>query len=326
MNSALPKVLPVLLGRTGITTSRIGLGTAGWPERVSTERAALALQSAFALGIRHLDCAAKYHTERQVGLALREVEVPRDLVVATKVCCYFDEELGTEYVSYHAGAAERSVERSLRLLGRERLEVVYVHDPAEENLHLVFRAGGVVETLIRLKEKGLVRHLGMASWDPRSLRRAVEHGAFDVIQSFHVNTLLNRSGRQGLYAFAEERGLGICDSGPYAGYILATGAVEGARYNYAPASPEVMAAVRRMEAVCTRKGVRLADAAFAFSLREPLVDVVVAASGNPEHIATWAAALDAALSDGDFREILEAAGPDVDVFDSKVARLQLHLW
>jgi aryl-alcohol dehydrogenase-like predicted oxidoreductase len=81
-----------------------------------------------------------------------------------------------------------------------------------------------------------------------------------------------------------------------------------------------------MEAVCTRKGVRLADAAFAFSLREPLVDVVVAASGNPEHIATWAAALDAPLSDGDFREILEAAGPDIDVFDSKVARLQLHLW
>lgn len=326
MDNALPRVPPVRLGRTGITTSRIGLGTAGWPGHVGTERAAAALRKAFDLGIRHLDCAAKYHTERQVGLALREVEVPGDLVVATKVCCYYDEELGSEYVSYTPGAAERSVERSLGLLGRERLEVVYVHDPAEENLHLVFRAGGVVDTLIRLKEQGLVGHLGMASWDPRSLRRAVEHGAFDVIQSFHVNTLLNRSGREGLFALAEERGLGICDSGPYAGYILATGAVEGARYNYAPASPEAMAAARRVEAVCAARGVRLADAAFAFSLQEPLVDVVVAASGNPEHIATWAAALCSPLSNKDFKDMLDAAGSDIDVFDSKVARLQMHLW
>jgi D-threo-aldose 1-dehydrogenase len=246
--------------------------------------------------------------------------------VATKVCCYYDEGLGIEYVSYQPDAAKRSVERSLRLLGRERLDIVYVHDPAEENLRLVFREGGVVDVLARLQEQGLVRKIGMASWDPRSLRAAIGHGAFDVIQSFHVNTLLNRSGRDELFPLAEAKGMGICDSGPYAGYVRATGAAEGARYNYAPAPPEVLAAVRRIEAICARRGVQLADAALAYSLREPLVDVVVAASGDPEHIASWARALATPLTEEDFREMIDAAGPDHDVFDSKVAKIQLHLW
>ncbi len=222
-----PIVPPVVLGRTGLRSTRLGLGTAAWPAHVSPGRAAEALRAAFDLGIRHLDCAAKYHTEAHVGRALRDVGAPADLVVATKVCAYFDEDLNTEFVSYNPAAAQRSVERSLRLLGRERLEIVYIHDPVKENLPLISRRGGVLDVLCALKDQGLIAHLGMASGDHRSLQWAVEHGAFDVVQGFHVNTLLNRSGRTGVYAEARARGIGICDSGPYAGFLLATGPVPG---------------------------------------------------------------------------------------------------
>jgi len=318
-------VPPAILGRTGLRSSRLGLGTAGWPARVSPEGTVAALRAAFDLGIRHMDCAAKYNTETQVGRALRDVGAPADLVVATKVCSYYDEDLNTEFVSYNPAAAERSVERSLRLLGRERLEIVYIHDPAWENLPLIYQRGGVLDVLCALKDQGLVAHLGMASWDHRAVLWAIEHGAFGVVQGFHVNTLLNRSGRRGMYAEAEARGIGICDSGPYAGYILATGAVPGARYNYAPASPEALNAARRLESACAARGVGLADAALGFALQDPRVDVVVVASGDPDHVRSWARAMDLPLTPADYEELERIAGPDLDVFSAMLPRVQLHL-
>ncbi len=183
----------------------------------------------------------------------------------------------------------------------------------------------MLDRLLALKAQGLIRHLGMATWDPRAHRRALEHGAFDVIQTFHVNTLLNRTGGA-LYAEAEARNLGICDSGPHGGYILATGPVDGAQYSYSPATPEAMAAARRLQEVCREKGVRLADAAIAFALRQPLVDVVVVASGSPRHITSWVDALESPLTDQDFRELVHAAGPDLDGIEVRVARIQIHHW
>ena len=78
-----------------------------------------------------------------MGRALRQVRAPPDLVVATKVCCYFDEELGADYVSYNPAAAECSVERSLKLLGRERLEIVYIHDTAYQSWDQMLRDGRI---------------------------------------------------------------------------------------------------------------------------------------------------------------------------------------
>jgi len=320
-----PHVPPAVLGRTGLRSTRLGLGTAGWPARVSPDRAAVALRAAFDLGIRHLDCAAKYNTEARVGRALRDVGAPPDLVVATKVCAYFDEDLDVEFVSYNPAAVKRSVERSLRLLGRERLEIVYIHDPAQENLPLISRPGGVLDALCALKDQGLIAHLGMASWDHRSILWAVENGAFDVVQGFHINTLLNRSGRAGVYAEAEARGIGICDSGPYAGFLLASGPVPGAMYNYAPASPEALDATRRLQSACATRGVDLADAALGFALQCSSVDVVVVASGNPDHIRSWARALDLPLSPADYEELQRIAGPDQDVFSAKLPWIQKHL-
>lgn len=84
--------------------------------------------------------------------------------------------------------------------------------------------------------------------------------------------------------------------GPYNSGILASGAVEGAYYNYAPASPEILERVRRIEAVCARHGVRLASAALRFPLGHPQVATVIPGARSPEEIE-------------ENREIFEAAIP-----------------
>ena len=63
---------------------------------------------------------------------------------------------------------------------------------------------------------------------------------------------------------------------PFNSGILAVGAVEGARYFYAPAPPDVLERTRRVEAVCARHGVPLGAAALQFPLTHPAIVSVVA--------------------------------------------------
>ena len=71
------------------------------------------------------------------------------------------------------------------------------------------------------------------------------------------------------------RGIGIVIGGPYNSGILATGPKPGAFYNYAPAPQLILERVAAIEAVCTRHGVRMIDAAFQFPLAHPAVVSVI---------------------------------------------------
>ncbi len=65
--------------------------------------------------------------------------------------------------------------------------------------------------------------------------------------------------------------------------------------------------VRRIEAVCERKGVSIATAALAFSLANPDVDVTVIGSSSAAKLIERAAAFNAPLMPSDFDEMLAAA-------------------
>ena len=306
--SMVPKVI---LGETGIESSRLGLGMAGWPEGKPLDRVAEVLRAAFSIGVRHLDNAAKYNTEGIIGRALEEVDVPADTVFCTKVCVYWDPELGIPYQSFSQTGILRSIERSLRLLGRESLDIVYIHDAQPVNIPVVFDEKGPLTVLEDLRRQGVVKAVGMATRYVPTLTAAVESGRVDLVQTFHINTLLNREAHDTIYPLAMERGIPVMDSGPYGGYILATGPREGAEYGYMPAGENVMAAAGRLQETCRVKGVKLPDAAVAFALRHPAVKTVTIGSGNPDHVRGWVRALDLPLTDSDYADLLEAAGPSI---------------
>jgi aryl-alcohol dehydrogenase-like predicted oxidoreductase len=81
-----------------------------------------------------------------------------------------------------------------------------------------------------------------------------------------------------------EKGVGFVIGAVFGSGILATGAVQGARYAYAPAAPEMLAKVARIEAVCTRHSVPLAAAALQFPLGHPSVASVIPGGLSPEHV------------------------------------------
>ena len=122
------------LGNTGLQVTALAVGLAplgSMPEtfgyEVLVDQALATMHAIFRSPINFLDTAASYsdgESERRIGLALREYGgVPPGYVLATKV----DRDLQTG--DYSGDQVRRSLERSLRLLGLERVQLVYLHDP-----------------------------------------------------------------------------------------------------------------------------------------------------------------------------------------------------
>jgi D-threo-aldose 1-dehydrogenase len=87
----------------------------------------------------------------------------------------------------------RSVERSLRLLGLDRLQLVYLHDPEHESIEHMMSDGGPVEVLTGLKEVGVIQHLGVAGGPINLMIRFVETNLFEAVITRNRYTLVNRA-------------------------------------------------------------------------------------------------------------------------------------
>ena len=111
-----------------------------------------------------------------------------------------------------------------------------------------------------------------------------------------------------LIVSARRKNLSVINTAPFAGFILATGAKEDAKYNYRPASAIVVDAVRRLEKICELKGVSLQTAALAFSCKDPRIDTTVVGTRSLERIQEYVKAFTTPLEAGDFAEILAEVG------------------
>ena len=92
------------------------------------------------------------------------------------------------------------------------------------------------------------------------------------------------------------RDVGIILGGPYNSGILATGAVEGARFNYQPAPPDIMEHVRRIESACRDHGVTLPAAALQFVLAHPAVKSVIPGAMAEREVRQNVALLEESIS------------------------------
>jgi len=299
----------VMLGDTGIVSTKLGLGTAWWPKYTEFNKVVQVVETAFKVGIRHIDIAPLYGSEEIIGNVLEVTGKPEDLVIATKACAYWDFDLDIEYYAYSPEAIKRSVDRSLKRLGVDRFDIIYIHDTRPIDLSFIFSDRGVLSVLENFKKEGTLSLIGMATKDLGCLEYAVESGRIQAIQTFHTNTILNRTASESLYPMAREKGVAILDSAPFAGYILATGPVEDAKYNYFPAKADVIEAVKRVETLCHKKGISLQEAALAFALNHPDVGTISISTSKPERICEWTKALVCPLTGKDFDELVEAAGP-----------------
>jgi D-threo-aldose 1-dehydrogenase len=276
------------LGATGFSVSPICIGCAAlgnMPETfeysVSQERARETLQAVFESRINFLDTAASYgdgESERRIGRVLKEIGgLPAGCVLSTKA----DRDLHTG--EFSGEQMRRSVERSLRLLGLDRLQLVYLHDPEHETYGHMVAPGGPVEVLLGLKEEGLIEHLGVAGGPIDLMIRYARTGFFESVITHNRYTLVNRTAEP-LLDVASELGVAALNAAPYGSGILAKGPDAYARYEYGEASGEVVERVRKMQNECRRFGVPLGAAALQFSLRDPRVVSTIVGISRPERV------------------------------------------
>jgi D-threo-aldose 1-dehydrogenase len=277
------------LGRTSLSVTRFGLGTAplaGLYEAVPEEQALAVISRAWDAGVRHFDSAPLYGfglAEIRLGKALRDK--PRgDFVLATKVGRLLRADAPPEAGQNFRGTPPvnpvfdftydgvmRSVGESLERLQLERIDILHIHDPDN---HYDDAIHGAYKALDRLRSEGVIQAVGAGMNQAEMLARFAREGDFDCFLLAGRYTLLDQVALDELLPICMERGIAIIAAGVYNSGILADPKT-GARYNYTAAPEPLLERARQIRAVCERHGVPLKAAALQFPVGHPSVSCVV---------------------------------------------------
>jgi D-threo-aldose 1-dehydrogenase len=288
----------VRLGRTQVSVTRLGLGTAplsGLYGAVPEEEAFGALEAAWELGIRFYDTAPLYGYglgEMRTGAMLRSR--PRDeYTLATKVGRLLrpgappepgQSFSGTPPVNpvfdFSYDGVMRSVEESHERLGVERIDILHIHDPDK---HHDAALSGAYRALDELRAAGVIGAVGAGMNQAQMLTRFAREASFDCFLLAGRYTLLDQIGLQEFLPTCVERGVAVIAAGVFNSGILAD-PKPGSRYNYRRARPVLVERALRIRDVCERHDVPLRAAALQFPLGHPAVHTVLAGCRSLEQV------------------------------------------
>ncbi|MDF2806784.1 MAG: oxidoreductase [Cellulosimicrobium sp.] len=154
--SSTTTTMPRTTLRGGTSIPQVGFGVFQVPDAETTRAVILALEA----GYRSVDTAAIYGNEAGVGRALAESGLARDEVFVTSKL-WID--------SLARDAVRPALERSLELLGLDRLDLYLIHWPSPARGRYV----EAWEGLVAARDAGLVREIGVSNFEPAHLRALV---------------------------------------------------------------------------------------------------------------------------------------------------------
>ncbi len=184
------------LTNQGMAMPRLGLGT--WPMRGAECQAAV--ESALALGYRHIDTAAAYGNEDAVGAGIATAGVPRGQIhVTTKV---WHDQLAP-------GGVAAAIERSLSALRLDYVDLYLIHWPARG-----MDLPRTLEAMVRLREQGRARAIGVSNFPVALMRQAVEEvDAPIACNQVEYHVMLDQSA---VLAYARAHGIAVTAYSPLA--------------------------------------------------------------------------------------------------------------
>jgi aryl-alcohol dehydrogenase-like predicted oxidoreductase len=270
------------LGKTGLTVSVAGLGCGG-NSRLGLGRGAsfddcvAVVRTAVDLGVNFLDTAEAYGTEEIVGAAVRSYDRGK-VVISTKAIFRGGDET--------AEAVTRKVEAALRRLGLDYVDIFHFHavNPEAYDHHRDVLA----PALLKLKEQGKVRHVGVTETGPRDpgqkmLARAIKEDPWEVIMLAY--SLMNQGARRNIFPVTQRRGIGtllmfvvrnIFSNAAYRRDVLAKLAEQG----------ELKASDGDALGFLISEGgaESITDAAYRYARHEQGTDVILFGTGNKDHV------------------------------------------
>ncbi len=200
-------------GRTGMQVSVLGFGGAEiGHEGIDEATVERLLGSALDAGLNVIDTAECYgNSEEMIGNTMSTRR--EEFYLFTKVGHPHGQESGTDW---SPGSILESIERSLRRLRTDRVDLVHLHSCSEA----VLKKGDVISALQTAREKGYTRFLGY-SGDSHAAQYAVECGAFDSLQT-SVN-IADQEAIEHAIPAAQKKEMGVIAKRPIANAAWKTG-------------------------------------------------------------------------------------------------------
>jgi len=192
-------------GKTGLMVSEVGFG--GIPIiRLDEKAAVTVLRKAYDSGITFYDTANAYRdSEKKIGLALRDV---RDKIV-----------LATKSLRREASGVIEHLNNSLRMMQTDYIDIYQLHQISQEkDWETVIGPGGALEAVVKAKEEGKVRYIGVTSHNLDMAIKMVKTGLFSSIQ-FPFN-FIEDAAKDELHNVARDFGLGILVMKAFAGGVI----------------------------------------------------------------------------------------------------------
>ena len=322
------------LGRTGMNLPIVGLGAANlglpsqasaWDQHVDNpDHLSYAdfptgmdtVISAVENGVQLIDTAPKYlygDSERIIAQVFR---VRPDLREKTSVTTKVGLVCAGDGFDYSYEAAMKSIVGSV-----SRLEVfghfptLYLHDPMGFDMKFVMSDRGVMGALRKLQRDGVVSFIGIAADEPEVAADYINTGEFDVATVSGAWILVNQKVLQRIIPAAKRHDVGLVATTVIERGLLVKGEViPGVKYVQRDFTPELLAHVAKLSALCREFEVSLLSVALQWAVRNEQIAVVIPGARNPEEARMNALAGSEKIPD-EFWEKLE---PLIRHFDTRV--------
>ncbi len=272
-----------VLGKTGLRVSELGLGglfisSVGG----EFEQAKRAILRAIELGVNYIDTAPGYaNSEAVLGKVLREVDTP--LILSTK--------LGGRpqpFKPQDKDCLMQSVKESLRLLGRDYIDMLLIHEPDRPGQYDWWSDpeafyGPVLEVLDELKRDGVIGYTGLGGTTAYELAHIIRTGRFDVVLTAFNYSLLWREAEREVLPAAKEQNMGIIIGSPLQQGALARRydeVYDGARWLSSPRREQFMALYDFVEAL----GIPLPELALRFVISNPDISCVLMGARSEQEV------------------------------------------
>jgi len=273
-----------VLGKTKLKVSALSLGGLFVSKAGGQfEQAKRAVHRAVELGVNYIDTAPGYlDSEEVLGKALEGITQP--LIISTK--------LGGRPQPFRPqdrNCLMQSVEESLRLLKRDYIDILMIHEPDRPGEYDWWTnwdtfEGPVLELMDELKKKGIIRFTGLGGTTAYEMARIIRSGKFDVVLTAFNYSLLWREAVHEVLPAANEQDMGIV-----IGSALQQGALSrryddqierGAPWMSRPRREQYRALYRLLDEI----GIPLAELGYRFALSNPDVSAVLMGARSAEEV------------------------------------------
>ena len=283
------------MGRTEMRPKSLGLGAA-WLAQGSEAETIEAIHCAIELGIDYVDTYPR-HAEGRWGKALAG-GLREKIYLQAKVSPPGPNK------DFSGNTTRRSVENSLKELRTDYLDSVLIHDPI--TIEDPLGPGRALDELLKMKEEGTVRHIGLGVRSHVFHRTAIETGHIEVVLTFLDYNLLDQSVAQTTLPLAREYDVGIILASP-----LGMGSLTGEEPDTQTEQrrhPGAQPRAHQMWEWCQERGVNIRHLAMQFCLAAPIDGIVMVGPANKMQVEEAYEAATAAVPSEIWRDFEIAFG------------------